>query len=79
MVYQTRIGPLCTYERSPADQGRKTQQGEISMTISLDATEYTFQGEGITASYFPDGAGGPTTSPRSSRSSWPKGRFWAAR
>jgi hypothetical protein len=29
------------------------------MSISLDATEYTFQGEGITASYFPNGAGGP--------------------
>jgi hypothetical protein len=29
------------------------------MSISLDATEYTFQGEGITASYFPRGAGGP--------------------
>ncbi len=25
----------------------------------LNATEYTFQGEGITASYFPGGAGGP--------------------
>jgi len=29
------------------------------MPISLDATEYTFQGEGITASYFPGGSGGP--------------------
>jgi hypothetical protein len=29
------------------------------MPIDLDATEYTFQGEGITASYFPGGAGGP--------------------
>jgi hypothetical protein len=29
------------------------------MPIALDATEYTFQGEGITASYFPGGAGGP--------------------
>lgn len=29
------------------------------MPIELDATEYTFQGEGITASYFPGGAGGP--------------------
>ena len=29
------------------------------MSISLDATEYTFQGEGITASFFPGGAGGP--------------------
>jgi hypothetical protein len=29
------------------------------MSISLDATEYTFQGEGITASFFPNGAGGP--------------------
>lgn len=29
------------------------------MSISLDATEYTFQGEGITASFFPEGAGGP--------------------
>ena len=29
------------------------------MSISLDATEYTFQGEGITASFFPKGAGGP--------------------
>ena len=29
------------------------------MAISLDATEYTFQGEGITASFFPEGAGGP--------------------
>jgi hypothetical protein len=59
MVYQARIGSLCSYERLPADQDRKTSQGEISMTISLDATEYTFQGEGITASYYPDGAGGP--------------------
>jgi hypothetical protein len=25
----------------------------------LDATEYTFHGEGITASFFPGGAGGP--------------------
>lgn len=29
------------------------------MSISLNATEYTFQGEGITASFFPRGAGGP--------------------
>jgi hypothetical protein len=29
------------------------------MIVSLDATEYIFQGEGITASYFPGGAGGP--------------------
>lgn len=29
------------------------------MIVRLDATEYTFQGEGITASYFPGGAGGP--------------------
>lgn len=29
------------------------------MPIPLDATEYTFQGEGITASFFPKGAGGP--------------------
>lgn len=29
------------------------------MPIELDATEYTFHGEGITASYFPGGAGGP--------------------
>lgn len=29
------------------------------MSISLDATEYTFQGEGITVSFFPRGAGGP--------------------
>jgi hypothetical protein len=29
------------------------------MSIPLDATEYTFQGEGITASFFPHGAGGP--------------------
>jgi hypothetical protein len=29
------------------------------MTVSLDATEYTFQGEGIAASYYPGGAGGP--------------------
>lgn len=29
------------------------------MVVSLNATEYTFQGEGITASYFPGGAGGP--------------------
>jgi hypothetical protein len=29
------------------------------MSISLNATEYTFQGEGITASFFPNGAGGP--------------------
>jgi hypothetical protein len=29
------------------------------MPVPLDATEYTFQGEGITASYFPQGAGGP--------------------
>ena len=25
------------------------------MSIPLDATEYTFQGEGITASFFPKG------------------------
>jgi hypothetical protein len=29
------------------------------MQIELDATEYTFQGEDITASYYPGGAGGP--------------------
>jgi hypothetical protein len=29
------------------------------MIARLDATEYLFQGEGITASYFPGGAGGP--------------------
>jgi hypothetical protein len=29
------------------------------MSIPLDATEYTFQGEGITASFLPRGAGGP--------------------
>lgn len=29
------------------------------MPIELDAAEYTFQGEGITASYYPGGAGGP--------------------
>ncbi len=29
------------------------------MSIPLDATEYTFQGDGITASFFPRGAGGP--------------------
>jgi hypothetical protein len=29
------------------------------MSISLDATEYTFQGDGITASFYPRGAGGP--------------------
>ncbi len=29
------------------------------MSIPLDATEYTFQGDGITASFFPKGAGGP--------------------
>jgi hypothetical protein len=29
------------------------------MSIPLDATEYTFQGDGITASFFPAGAGGP--------------------
>jgi hypothetical protein len=29
------------------------------MSIPLDATEYTFQGEGITASFYPSGAGGP--------------------
>ena len=28
------------------------------MSIPLDATEYTFQGEDITASFFPKGAGG---------------------
>ena len=31
------------------------------MTVRLDATEYAFQGEGIAASYFPGGAGGPLT------------------
>ena len=29
------------------------------MAVALNATEYKFQGEGITASYFPHGAGGP--------------------
>jgi len=29
------------------------------MTVQLGATEYMFQGEGITASYFPGGADGP--------------------
>ncbi len=29
------------------------------MVVGLNATEYMFQGEGITASYFPEGAGGP--------------------
>jgi hypothetical protein len=29
------------------------------MPIPLDATEYMFQGEGLTASFFPGGAGGP--------------------
>ena len=29
------------------------------MIVRLDATEYMFQGEGVTASYFPGGAGGP--------------------
>jgi hypothetical protein len=29
------------------------------MTVRLDATEYMFQGESITASYFPGGVGGP--------------------
>jgi len=29
------------------------------MSIPLDATEYTFQGDGITASFYPRGAGGP--------------------
>jgi hypothetical protein len=29
------------------------------MVVALNATEYAFQGEGITASYFPHGAGGP--------------------
>ena len=29
------------------------------MPIPLDAAEYTFQGDGITASFFPHGAGGP--------------------
>jgi hypothetical protein len=29
------------------------------MTVQFDATEYTFQGEGITASFFPHGTGGP--------------------
>ncbi|HTZ22720.1 MAG TPA: hypothetical protein VMC83_01880 [Streptosporangiaceae bacterium] len=31
------------------------------MAVALNATEYMFQGEGITASYFPGGAGGPIT------------------
>jgi hypothetical protein len=34
------------------------------MPIELDATEYTFQGEGIAASYYPGGAGGPETQGR---------------
>jgi hypothetical protein len=29
------------------------------MSIQLNATEYTFQGDGITASFYPRGAGGP--------------------
>lgn len=29
------------------------------MPIELDASEYAFQGEGITAAYYPGGAGGP--------------------
>jgi hypothetical protein len=29
------------------------------MIVRLDATEYVFRGEGITASYFPGGVGGP--------------------
>jgi hypothetical protein len=29
------------------------------MVVALNAAEYHFQGEGITASYFPHGAGGP--------------------
>jgi hypothetical protein len=29
------------------------------MGAALNATEYTFRGEGITASYYPQGAGGP--------------------
>jgi hypothetical protein len=29
------------------------------MVVALNAAEYPFQGEGITASYFPHGAGGP--------------------
>jgi len=29
------------------------------MAVALNATEYRFHGEGITASYFPRGAGGP--------------------
>ena len=32
--------------------------GRCSVSITLDATEYTFQGEGITASFYPKGAGG---------------------
>jgi hypothetical protein len=31
----------------------------MKMASALNATEYKFQGEGITASYFPHGAGGP--------------------
>jgi hypothetical protein len=31
----------------------------MKMVGALNATEYRFQGEGITASYFPGGAGGP--------------------
>jgi hypothetical protein len=34
------------------------------MVVALNATEYMFQGEGITASYFPHGAGGPLTQGR---------------
>jgi hypothetical protein len=34
------------------------------MPVQLDATEYLFQGEGITASYFPGGAGGPVIQDR---------------
>jgi hypothetical protein len=29
------------------------------MSVLSDTTEYTFQGDGITASFFPKGAGGP--------------------
>lgn len=31
------------------------------MPIPLDPTEYTFKGDGITASFYPSGAGGPLT------------------
>jgi hypothetical protein len=34
------------------------------MAISLGATEYMFQGEGITASFYPEGAGGPLVEDR---------------